>query len=76
MAEEVKELQGSNGQHNLDNYKQTYENFDWEEAKKAFSWYDTGKVNIAYEAIDRHAENPNKKDQVALHYVAPDREEN
>ncbi|WP_188207395.1 acetate--CoA ligase [Alkalibacillus aidingensis] len=68
-------LQAEKGNHNLENYENTYQNFDWEEVKKAFSWHETGKVNIAYEAIDRHAENPNKKDQVALHFVAPDREE-
>lgn len=72
---EVKELQASTGKHNLENYEQTYKNFDWEKAKKAFSWNETGKVNIAYEAIDRHAEDPKKKDQIALHYAAPDREE-
>jgi acetyl-CoA synthetase len=26
--------------------------------EQEFSWHQTGKVNIAYEAIDRHAEDP------------------
>ncbi|MBM7572491.1 acetate--CoA ligase [Aquibacillus albus] len=63
------------GNHNLPNYEKKRENFSWEEVKKNFSWHQTGKVNIAYETIDRHAENPDKKDQVALLYSAPDREE-
>ena len=29
--------------------------------KRSFSWYETGKVNMAYEAIDRHAESLPKK---------------
>ncbi|GEL78749.1 acetate--CoA ligase [Tenuibacillus multivorans] len=73
--DEEKVLKATSGNHNLDNYEQTYENFNWDEVNKAFSWNETGKVNIAYEAIDRHAENPKKKGQVALHYASPDREE-
>ncbi|WP_411954386.1 acetate--CoA ligase [Alkalibacillus sp. S2W] len=73
MSENV--LKGSNKQHNLNNYEETYQNFSWDEAKQNFTWHETGKVNIAYEAVDRHAENPDKKDQVALQYVSPDRKE-
>ncbi|QDP38790.1 acetate--CoA ligase [Radiobacillus deserti] len=63
------------GNHNLANYEEKRASFDWEEVKKNFSWYETGKVNVAYETIDRHAENPDKKNQPALIYSAPDREE-
>ncbi|GAE95377.1 acetyl-coenzyme A synthetase [Gracilibacillus boraciitolerans JCM 21714] len=63
------------GSHNVEDLEVLREGFDWEEVKKDFSWYKTGKVNAAYETIDRHAENPDKKDQVALLYSAPDREE-
>ncbi|WP_163539660.1 acetate--CoA ligase [Gracilibacillus sp. YIM 98692] len=63
------------GKFNVGNYEALRKGFDWEEIKKEFSWYKTGKVNMAYEAIDRHAENPQKKDQVALLYSSPDREE-
>ena len=48
--------------------------FKWEDAEKSFSWFETGKVNMAYEAIDRHAES-DKKDKVALHYQDADRKE-
>ncbi|GAB2536596.1 acetate--CoA ligase [Gracilibacillus alcaliphilus] len=63
------------GNHNVADLEALRESFDWEEIKKEFSWSETGKVNMAYEAIDRHAENPEKKDQAALIYSAPDREE-
>ncbi|QHS23854.1 acetate--CoA ligase [Virgibacillus sp. MSP4-1] len=63
------------GNHNLQDYEKVYNNFDWSEMKRYFSWSSTGKVNMAYEAVDRHAENPDKKDQAALLYSAPDREE-
>ncbi|MDR0271037.1 acetate--CoA ligase [Paenibacillus sp.] len=39
---------------NLGNYDEARSQFQWEEVEKHFSWYETGKVNMAYEAIDRH----------------------
>lgn len=54
-------------EHNLKNYEETYRTFDWTEAEKNFSWDKTGKVNIAYEAIDRHAEGF-RKNKIALYY--------
>ncbi|MCG7317132.1 acetate--CoA ligase [Brevibacillus laterosporus] len=59
---------------NLTDYDHTYETFQWEDVEKQFSWYETGKVNMAYEAIDRHA-NSEKKDKVALVYSDSIREE-
>ena len=35
--------------------------------KKAFSWNETGKINMAYECIDRHVDN-GKGDKIALNY--------
>lgn len=55
------------GEHHLKNYDETYANFDWKETEKAFSWYTTGKLNAAYEAIDRHADS-DLKDKVALYF--------
>ncbi len=63
------------GDYNLQNYDEMRATFKWEDTYKNFSWNETGKVNIAYEAIDRHAEDPNKKNKVALLYSAPGREE-
>ncbi|GAA0608842.1 acetate--CoA ligase [Virgibacillus siamensis] len=63
------------GNHNLQDYEKMRKTFSWDDMKKNFSWNETGKVNMAYEAIDRHAENPDTKDKIALHYSSPDREE-
>ncbi|MTD29551.1 acetate--CoA ligase [Planomicrobium sp. YIM 101495] len=67
-------LQPSEGDHQLHNYEELASNFDWSEVEKAFSWYETGKVNMAYEAIDRHAES-NRKNKVALYYKDDKRQE-
>ncbi|NWN98887.1 MAG: acetate--CoA ligase [Bacillus sp. (in: Bacteria)] len=55
------------GEHNLKNYEEAYQTFKWEEAEQYFSWHSTGKVNIAFETIDRHAESF-RKNKVALIY--------
>ena len=62
------------GNYNLTNYDHAYASFDWQEAEKAFSWFDTGKVNAAYEAIDRHADS-GKGEKVALYYRDASRNE-
>lgn len=62
------------GNYNLENYESSVESFDWKEAEKNFSWSKSGKVNIAYEAIDRHAESF-RKNKVALYYKDPERNE-
>ncbi|MDA8443240.1 MAG: acetate--CoA ligase [Peptococcaceae bacterium] len=62
------------GEMNLKNYDETYANFKWEDVEKEFSWATTGKVNIAYEAIDRHV-NTWRKNKVALYYSDPTRDE-
>ncbi|MFF5994230.1 acetate--CoA ligase [Lysinibacillus sp. KU-BSD001] len=55
------------GNHRLTSYEETVITHDWQETEKAFSWYETGKVNMAYEAIDRHTETY-RKNKVALYY--------
>ncbi|WP_242225089.1 acetate--CoA ligase [Bacillus cereus group sp. BfR-BA-01380] len=55
------------GENNLLNYDETYRNFNWEEVNQNFSWHETGRVNMAYEAIDRHAKS-HRKNKVALYY--------
>lgn len=64
------------GNYNLQSYEKMRDNFSWEDVKKNFTWDETGKVNMAYEAIDRHAADPMKKDKIALLYSSPEREEN
>ncbi|GIN60098.1 acetate--CoA ligase [Robertmurraya siralis] len=62
------------GEYNLQNYCETYENFDWKEVEKQFSWAETGLVNMAHEAIDKHA-NSYRKNKVALYYRDANRNE-
>ncbi|UOY94320.1 acetate--CoA ligase [Ectobacillus sp. JY-23] len=62
------------GANNLVSYDETCANFDWKETEQNFSWYTTGRVNIAYEAIDRHAASP-LKNKVALYYQDSERRE-
>lgn len=52
-TEILKTIEGS---HNLKNYETQYQGFDWKEVEKNFSWYTTGRMNMAFEAIDRHAD--------------------
>lgn len=70
----LKALPAIEGDHNLKNYEETYRLFDWAEAEKHFSWHETGKLNAAYEAIDRHAESF-RKNKVALYYKDAKRDE-
>lgn len=62
------------GKYNLDSYEEAVSSFDWKEAEKNFSWHQTGKINMAYEAIDRHAES-DKKNKIALYYRDAKRDE-
>ncbi len=59
---------------NMPPYEEVYRNFDWKEVEKNFSWHETGKVNMAYEAIDRHTETW-RKNKVALYYSDAKRNE-
>jgi acetyl-CoA synthetase len=70
----VEALPAIKGNYNLESYENTYKTFDWKEAEKNFSWHETGRVNIAHEAIDRHAES-SRKNKVALYYRDGSRDE-
>ncbi|MEJ7157413.1 acetate--CoA ligase, partial [Staphylococcus capitis] len=62
------------GNFNLQDYEQTYNNFDWKEVEKVFSWSETGKVNMAYECIDKHVDE-GKADKIELNYKDDKRKE-
>ena len=62
------------GDYLLQNYDETAANFDWKDAEKAFSWHETGRMNMAHEAIDRHA-NSDRKNKIALYYKDANRKE-
>jgi len=50
---------------NLLDYKKEYENFKWEDVEQEFEGLSRGGLNIAHEAIDRHANGP-LADKIAL----------
>lgn len=60
--------------YSMGNYEEATNTFDWDSVDNAFSWYDTRKVNLAYEAIDRHAESE-RAEHIALYFEGPKRVE-
>jgi acetyl-CoA synthetase len=70
----VEALPVTKGNYNLESYENANQSFDWKEVEKEFSWHETGRLNLAYEAIDRHAESF-RKNKVALYYRDPERDE-
>lgn len=62
------------GQANMPDYDTARADLSWEEVEKSFSWHETGKVNMAHEAIDRHAETW-RRNKVALYYSDDERDE-
>ena len=72
MKKEI--LTPRDSQANLKSYDETYKSFQWEEVEKKFTWHITGKVNMAYEAVDRHAQGW-RKNKIALYYVDDFRDE-
>jgi acetyl-CoA synthetase len=55
-------------QGNLRDYDEARRTFDWKSVEAAFDWAKTGKVNMAHEAIDRHALGA-RKNKLALLYT-------
>src|SRR5690606_25648803 len=70
----VESLPAVPGNFNLHNYDEIASGFNWKDAEKEFSWYESGKVNMAHEAIDRHADS-DRKNKVALYYSDQNRKE-
>jgi len=58
---------------NLNDYKREYNEFKWEDVAKQFDGLPSGGLNIAHEAIDRHA-NSELKDKTALLWLGKDGE--
>jgi len=53
------------GSYHLQNYEEACRRFDWQDVEKEFSWFSSGKVNMAHECIDRHADS-HRKDKLAF----------
>ncbi|MFC5604452.1 acetate--CoA ligase [Sporosarcina koreensis] len=64
---EINTLPVMQGDYQLQDYDQTAKDFKWSDAEKEFSWHETGLINVAHEAVDRHA-NSYRKNKVALFY--------
>ncbi len=59
-------IKAQNKEANLKDYQRFTQQFSWEEVAKEFTWYKTGRINMAYEAIDRWADDPEKGQRKAL----------
>ncbi|MFZ0451345.1 MAG: AMP-binding protein [Desulfatiglandaceae bacterium] len=59
-------IDAENPDANMGSYDETCEGFEWSEMEKAFSWHETGKINIVHEAIDRWASDPQRQGKTAL----------
>ena len=53
---------------NLEDYATTYDTFTWEAARSEISYFQDGRVNAAYNAVDRHLVS-GRKNKVALYSV-------
>lgn len=49
-------LPGRVKQANMIDYSRAVDEFRWEDVERNFSWYESGKVNMAHEAVDRHVQ--------------------
>ncbi|TWI56944.1 acetate--CoA ligase [Halalkalibacter nanhaiisediminis] len=70
----VQALPSVEGNFNLKNYEEAAESFDWSTVEQQFTWSETGKLNLAYEAIDRHVSG-DRANKVALYYSDANRDE-
>ncbi|WP_071394027.1 acetate--CoA ligase [Bacillus tuaregi] len=59
---------------NLQNYEKAVQEMDWKKIEQNFTWSKTGKVNMVYEAIDRHVDE-GRGDKKAFIYCDTNREE-
>lgn len=52
---------------NLSDYEKTFKNFSWKKGELALDYFKDGKINAAYNLIDKHAKG-NKGKKIALFY--------
>jgi acetyl-CoA synthetase len=53
---------------NLSDYESTYATFSWDDARKEINYFAGGKLNAAYNAVDRHMHD-GRRNKVALYCV-------
>jgi len=56
---------------NMKNYEKMVKKFSWKDAKKELEWFKGGKINAAYNAVDRHLKTW-RKNKVALYWESDD----
>jgi len=74
MSKQHEVLDVISEQYNLQDYETTYRTFKFEDVEKHFTWHETGLVNAAHEAIDRHVQE-GRGDKIALYYSDNQRSE-
>lgn len=62
----IEPLVATKGDFNLVDYDKEKATFNWEKVNEVFSWSTTSLVNLAHEAIDRHADSEKK---IVLLYI-------
>ncbi|WP_379133400.1 acetate--CoA ligase [Paenibacillus sp. sgz500958] len=67
-------IRGRAERSNMPDYNRAVDEFSWDLIERKFSWHDTGKVNMAHEAVDRHVLN-GRGHTTALLYSDATREE-
>ncbi|MFC1741931.1 acetate--CoA ligase [Nanoarchaeota archaeon] len=58
---------------NLLDYKKTYKSFKYKNVEKELSWFKGGKLNAAFNAVDRHTSTW-RKNKVAMYWVGEEEE--
>ncbi len=53
---------------NVENYESLYSTFTWESAREEISYFAGGKVNAAYNAVDRHLHD-GRRNKIALYSI-------
>ncbi|WKA60280.1 acetate--CoA ligase [Planococcus shenhongbingii] len=66
-------IQPNKGHYNIAEELPSWEDFSWKDIESNFSWSQTGKVNMAYECVDRHVE-AGFGEKTALHYIGEQEE--
>ncbi len=56
---------------NLEDYEKAYGEFEWGDVEKELDWLGDGKLNIAYEVVDRHLKT-DRKDKTAFVFEGKD----
>ncbi len=67
----IHKIKSAVGKTNMPDYQKEVDGFSWQSAKALLDGISDGKLNIAYEAIDRHVLK-GKGDKVALRWIAKD----